>query len=195
MNGSRIFPRGGELTTVRACVYNKNGTKNEWEQMRAIRGRMANGLVFLLGAYLIVCVDGTGQFRYAPAGGRLFGRGEAGGENTATCQRCLLAPCDRRIPRVEFRIGEPAVHPDRLACCRDAFCRRDACRTPCHRAPQRPLNECCPLTEKCVAPWQEPAPKSRGFLHIALPVCISYLCNGTNLKIILDKHAFAWYPI
>ena len=42
---------------MRSCVYNKNGTKNEWEQMRAIRGRMANGLVFLLGAYLIVCVS------------------------------------------------------------------------------------------------------------------------------------------
>ena len=42
---------------MRSCVYNKIGTKNEWEQVRAVRGRMANGLVFLLGAYLIVCVS------------------------------------------------------------------------------------------------------------------------------------------
>lgn len=42
---------------MRSCVYNKIGTKNEWEQVRAVRGRMANGLVFLLGAYLIVRVS------------------------------------------------------------------------------------------------------------------------------------------
>lgn len=42
---------------MRPCVYNKIGTKNEWEQVRVVRGRMANGLVFLLGVYLIVRVS------------------------------------------------------------------------------------------------------------------------------------------
>lgn len=42
---------------MRSCVYNKIGTENAWEQARVVRGRVANGLVFLLGAYLIVYVS------------------------------------------------------------------------------------------------------------------------------------------